>query len=358
MVPALHVQRIGLVEMAGAGGPTQHAPAHLLLRRREMLRGAGAAAPAKWTCPSSPGANNNYCQNGCANANPSNHRSPRDLVAAKGAAMKQIFLLLASLLTLSLANASAAAEPACPELRVRITSVELTPQQPAQQHIVKVAWAASAPPCYTLNNFNLRGVITFANGQTKSFAQSVAGNQTSVQIQVPGLATNTTPSLAQPGMIPRSVKVGLSAEASATIAGAAGNLNTASPSEGDVVSAPPTSCLPLVQIQNVQAVFAGLVFSPENPNGTHFPKVKVSWQVYALPPCYRIEKFTVSALLRGTGGTRSKTVTVSGNQTATEIVFGNFPVAVNFTAGLILANVRASGTAKITGSDQRELQLN
>ncbi len=267
-------------------------------------------------------------------------------------------LIVTSLLTLSFVNALAIAQPACPELRVRITSVELMPQQAAQQYIVKVAWTASTPPCYTLNKFHLRGVITFANGQTKSFAQSVAGNQTSVQIQVSGLATNTTPSLVTPGMTPRSVKVSITGEASAAIVGTSGNLNPATPSEGDVVSAPPTSCLPLVQIQNVQAIFTGLVFSPENPNGTHFPKVKVSWQVTALPPCYKIEKYTISVLLRGTGGTRSKTITVSGNQTATEIVFDNFPVSANFMAGVILANVRASGTARITGSDQRELQIN
>ena len=275
--------------------------------------------------------------------------------------MKRIIpvLLFTSLLTLGFVNASAIAQPtACPELPVRITRVELTPQQPAQQHIVKVAWAASAPPCYTINRFNLRGIITFANGQTKTFAQSVAGNQTSVQIQVAGLATNTPPLLVTQGMIPRSVKVALTAEAGAAITGVARNLNATPPGAGDVVSAPPTSCLPLVQIQNVQAVFTGLVTSPENPNGTHFPKVKVSWQLNALPPCYKIERFSVTALLRGTGGTRSKTVTVSGTQTETEIVFDNFPVAANFTAGLILANVRASGTGRITGSDQRELQLN
>jgi hypothetical protein len=270
--------------------------------------------------------------------------------------MKQIFVFLLSVLSLSLANAPAAAQSVCPGLRVRITSVELTPQQPAQQHIVKVAWVASAPACYTINKFHLRGVITFANGQTKPFAQSVAGNQTSVQIPVPGLATNTTPSLITSGMIPSSVKVGLSAEASATIAGSSANPNTSS--EGDAVSPPPTSCLPLVQIQNVQAIFTGLIVSPENPNGTHFPKVKVSWQVNALPPCYKIEKFTVTALLRGTAGTRSKSVIVSGQQTATEIVFDNFPVPANFTAGLVLATVRASGITRITGSDQRELQLN
>ena len=32
-----HVQRIGLVEMAGAGEPAQHPPAHLLLHRREIF---------------------------------------------------------------------------------------------------------------------------------------------------------------------------------------------------------------------------------------------------------------------------------------------------------------------------------
>ncbi len=37
MVPARRVQRIGLVEMPGAGEPTQHPSAHLLLHRGEVF---------------------------------------------------------------------------------------------------------------------------------------------------------------------------------------------------------------------------------------------------------------------------------------------------------------------------------
>jgi len=145
------------------------------------------------------------------------------------------------------------------------------------------------------------------------------------------------------------VKVGISADATSPVVGQAGNLGTTSPSQGDAVSPPLTSCLPLAPVSNVQGVFAGLIFSPENPNGTHFPKVKVTWQVSALPPCYKIESFSVTAKIRAPAGLRSKTVTVSGNQTATEIVFDNFPVSADFTPGVILASVRASGTARITG---------
>jgi hypothetical protein len=227
---------------------------------------------------------------------------------------------------------------ACPDLKVRITSLELVPQQPAQQHLVRVTWVASTPPCFTLNKFHLRGTVTFANGQTKGFQQTVAGTQFSAQFQVPGLAT-----------APRRVKVGIAAEASATITGTSGDPNTV----GDLIT---TSCLPQVQIQNVQAVFAGVVAAPAN--GSFFPKVKVTWLVNALPACYRIEKITVTALLRGAVGTKTKTVTVAGNQTATEVVFDNFPVAADFSPGLTTASLRASGTARLTGSDQRELQLN
>ena len=37
MVPARDVARIGRVEMTGAGKPTQHAPAYLLLHRGEVF---------------------------------------------------------------------------------------------------------------------------------------------------------------------------------------------------------------------------------------------------------------------------------------------------------------------------------
>jgi hypothetical protein len=236
---------------------------------------------------------------------------------------------------------------ACPDLKVRITSLELVPQQPAQQHLVRVTWAASTPPCFTLNKFHLRGTVTFANGQTKGFQQTVAGTQFSAQFQVPGLAT--APLLITPSQAPRSVKVSIAAEATAPIIGTSGDPNAV----GDLIT---TSCLPQVQIQKVQAMFTGLVAAPTN--GSFFPKVKVTWLVNAMPACYRIEKFTVTALLRGSVGTKTKTVTVAGNQTATEIVFDNFPVAADFTAGLTSASLRASGTARLTGSDQRELQLN
>jgi hypothetical protein len=38
VVPARHVARIGVVEMASAGEPAQHASAHLLLHRGEVFR--------------------------------------------------------------------------------------------------------------------------------------------------------------------------------------------------------------------------------------------------------------------------------------------------------------------------------
>lgn len=239
------------------------------------------------------------------------------------------------------------ATQACPDLKVRITSLVITPQQGAQQHLVRVTWAATAPPCFTINKFHLRGTVTFANGQTKGFQQTVAGTQFGAQFLVPGLASTTLPSLS--ALAPRSVNVSISAEATASIIGTSGDPNAV----GDAL---PTSCLPKAQIQNVQAVFAGLVNAPTG--NSFFPKVKVTWQVNALPPCYRIEQFTITALLRAAVGTKTKSVTVAGNQTATEVVFDNFPVAADFVPGLTTASLRATGTARITSSDQRELQLN
>lgn len=253
------------------------------------------------------------------------------------------------------AYSSAAAE-ACPVLRVRIDSVAVTPLQPAQQHIVNVSWAVNTPQCYTIDKFSVKGTITFANGQKRNFAQSVSGNLTSVQIRAPGLLPSPTYGIS--ALAPRSVTVEVSANASAPVTGSAGNFGAVNPGQGDTTS-PLNPCLPFVGVSDVQASFAGLIFSPENPNGTHFPKFKVKWQVNALPSCYKIDNFTVSVNLpRAPSGPKSKTVTVAGGQTATEIVFDNFPVSADFTPGVILASVRASGTARITGNDKKELQLN
>jgi hypothetical protein len=257
-------------------------------------------------------------------------------------------LILTPLLTASLIGSPVLAAEPCPQLRVRITNLEITPQQPAQQHIVKLTWQAGAPTCYTINQFTVKGTITFANGQTKVFTQTVPGNETNVQISVAGLATAT--SLVVPGMAPRNVQVTLVAAAGSSIAGSNRNMSTAPDGLADVVSLPPTSCLPLVEIQNVQAVMAEPVPTTISPH----PKVKVSWQVNTLPTCYKIERFTVTVLLRAAVGTRSKSVTVPGTQRSVEIVFEDVPPSSG--DALVLANVRASGTAEISGKDQRELQ--
>jgi hypothetical protein len=152
------------------------------------------------------------------------------------------------------------------------------------------------------------------------------------------------------------VEVGVSGEASAPVIGVASNFAPPPPGSSDIVSQPPSSCLPLVEVSGVQASFAGLIVSPESPNGTHFPKFKVSWQVNALPSCYKINKFSATVnLIREQ---RRKTVTVSGSQTAAEIVFDNFPVSPDFRPGVFSATVTATGTARITGSALKAIQLN
>jgi hypothetical protein len=266
--------------------------------------------------------------------------------------MKRLFsgLLMISLMILHqatsvLAGYSPIAPQACPVLSVRITSVEVTPRQPAREHTIRVSWAAVAPECFTVRRVEIKGRLIFANGQARGFGQFVSVSQNTLLIQVPGLLLSA----------PVKVEVAVAAEAGAPVAG--DSSPTASCTECDYVS-PAPSCLPPVQVTDVQAVFAGLVVSPENPSGTHFPKVKVSWRVADLPSCYKIGSFRVSALIRATGGTRTKAATVSGSQTATEIVFDNFPVPSDFQPGLILASVAASGTATITGSDRKEVPLN
>jgi hypothetical protein len=251
------------------------------------------------------------------------------------------------------ANSSAAAE-ACPALPIRIVKVTVSPLQPARQHTVTVSWEAKPPQCFTINRFSLRGAITFANGQKKGFTQTVPGNQSTVQIQVPGLIL--LPASANPSLAPSSVEVMVSAEASAPVTGAASNFPTPAPGASDIIFPPPNSCLPLVGISGVQPSFAGLIVSPENPNGTHFPKFKVTWQVNALPSCYKINNFSVTVTL--IREQKSKTVTVTGAQTATEIIFDNFPVPADFRPGVTGANVKANGTARITGSAQNVTQIN
>jgi hypothetical protein len=251
------------------------------------------------------------------------------------------------------ANSSAAAE-ACPALPIRIASVTVSPLQPARQHTINVSWEAKTPQCFTINKFSLKGAITFANGEKKGFAQIASGNQSAVQIQVSGLLT--LPAVANPSLAPRNVEVVVSAEASAPCAGAASNFPPPAPGAGDIISPPPNSCLPLVGISGVQASFAGLIVSPENPNGTHFPKFKVNWQINALPSCYKIDNFSVTVTL--IREQKSKTVTVAGGQTATEIIFDNFPVTADFRPGVFGANVKVNGTARITGSAKNETQLN
>jgi hypothetical protein len=277
------------------------------------------------------------------------------------ALMKRIVpgLLLLGLVVLNhdapaLAAYSSAAAEACPALPVRIERVTVSPQQPARQHTVDISWEAKKPQCYTINKFSVKGAITFANGQKKGFAQTVHGNQSTVQIQVPGLLT--LPGLANPSLAPRIVEVVVSAEASAPVIGVASNFPPPAPGAGDIISAPPNSCLPLVDVSGVQVSFTGLIVSPENPIGTHFPKFKVNWRVNALPSCYKVDNFSVTVTL--IREQKSKTVTVSGGQTATEVVFDNFPVPADFRPGVIGANVKANGTARVTGSAQSVTQIN
>ena len=50
MVPARHVARIGVVEMASAGEPAQHTPTHLLLHRGKVF-GCQRSGPTELDLP-------------------------------------------------------------------------------------------------------------------------------------------------------------------------------------------------------------------------------------------------------------------------------------------------------------------
>ncbi len=145
--------------------------------------------------------------------------------------MKNVFLglLVAGLVITNngvstLAAYSSTAAEACPVLPIGIGRVAVSPLQPARQHFVIVSWEARAPQCYTIEKFYVKGEITFANGAKKNFVQTTPGNQTTVQIQVPGLLT--LPAAANPSLAPRSVEVEVTAEASAPVTGSGNNFGT------------------------------------------------------------------------------------------------------------------------------------
>jgi hypothetical protein len=80
----------------------------------------------------------------------------------------------------------------CPDINVNISFVNITPTTPAQQHVVNMTWNATAPTCFTLKEFKVKGAVTFANSVTRTFEGNFLPNHFGAHIPVSGVP-NTKP---------------------------------------------------------------------------------------------------------------------------------------------------------------------
>ena len=234
---------------------------------------------------------------------------------------------------------SFAGDISCPDVGVNITFVNVTPETPAQQHVVNLTWTASKPSCFTFSTFKVSGVVTFENGQTRNFETSVPGTQQAAHIPFPGILETK----------PRKVTVKVGATATGAITGSA---IFPAPSPSLVGSGPCT-----VTLQVTQAVMSGLVPAPNRPGDFH-PKIKVQWQTTNLPACQRINQFKVEGELVFKGKVNSFSQTVPGTPDSTEITLTSIAVGSTFAPESIKARVTATGESKITGVTQKEASAN
>lgn len=230
----------------------------------------------------------------------------------------------------------------CPDVRIEINFVNVTPATPAQQHVVNMTWTASKPPCFTISGFKVSGTVTFANGQTRDFESAVPGSQLGAHIPVAGIAQTT----------PRKVTVKVGATATAAINGSA---IFPAPSSGPtlVASGPCT-----ITMHVNQASMSGLVPAPERPGQDFFPKVKVEWQTPNLPACQRVNQFKVDVELIFKGKSNKFSQTVPGTQYSTEVIVNSLAVGSDFVPESIKATVTATGESRITGVALKEAAAN
>jgi len=228
----------------------------------------------------------------------------------------------------------------CPDIRITINFVNVTPSSPAQQHVVNVAWEASKPPCFTVSGFKVSGIVTFENGQTRTFESAVPGSQFAAHIPFQGI----------PQTRPRKVTAKVGATATAAITGS-GIFPAPSPS---LVSSGPCT----ITMQVTYAAMSGLVPAPDRPGQDFHPKVKVQWQTTNLPACQRVNQFKVEGELIFKGKSNSFSQTVSGTQSSILLTLTSLAVDSSFAPESVKAKVTATGESKITGLAQKEAPVN
>ena len=253
-------------------------------------------------------------------------------------------LLFSQLCSSSVGNAagnqSATFDIICPDIGININFVSVTPEAPAQQHVVNLTWTASKPSCFTISGFKVSGTVTFANGQTRGFESVVQGSQLGAHIPFPGIAQTR----------PRKVSVKVGATATAAVTGS-GNFVGPGPA---LVGSGPCQITVLVP----QAALSGLVPAPERPGQDFHPKVKVQWQTPNLSTCQRVTQFKVEGELIYKGKSNPFSQTVSGTQTSTEITLTSLAVGSDFAPESVKAKVTATGESKITGVAQKDAAVN
>jgi hypothetical protein len=236
----------------------------------------------------------------------------------------------------------------CPDLRVEITGIEITPKTPAQTYALKLSWAARAPHCFTISGFAIRGVVTFAGGQTRSFAGTASGDQTHLIIQVSGLAGPLpAPGGSDFSRLPKRLAVNVVATATAPVAG------DSSAVQGGTGSQP---CPLVATVQLTEAAFDGNVLTADVGSDRH-PRVKVLWQLPNLPDCHSINQFTIQVTMRAGDRTFRQTATAPGTHRSASVIF-DAAVAADFRPERVNAVITARGQAKITGSARTEVQVN
>lgn len=223
----------------------------------------------------------------------------------------------------------------CPTLPVSVNLLSLTPETSAQQYVVNLTWTATAPTCFSVTGYKVKGQVKFSNGQTRTFAGTFGSNQQGAHIPVAGFP------LAKPQHVIAKV------EATATDAISGFGVFPPTPTIT-------TNCPMLVQV--TAASMIELVPAPNRPGNDFHPKIRVQWQAGA-QPCQQQTGAEVKGELKFGGKTHDFKQTVSGNQTSVDIVMTSLAVGAGFTPNAITARVTTTGISTITGVAGKELNV-